>query len=107
MTPAEAAQERAQRRGRRHALAQHRSGPACPQGIRVIDAVATGERRSDEREQFVADMRPSRCGTEVNMRIPKLAQPEMRRQRHRQQQSRVRYQPLVVEDHAQAVHHVR
>lgn len=100
VAPAEAAQQRAQRGGRRHALAQHGGSPARPQRIRVIDAVASGQRRGHSHEQFVADMRPSGCRTQIDVRVRKLAQSKMRSQRRRQQQACVSHQPLVVEGHA-------
>jgi len=43
MTPAEAAQERAQGGGRLQPMAEDGLGPARSEGVRVIDAVAPSE----------------------------------------------------------------
>ena len=43
VAPAEAAQERAQGRRGLHPEAQDPLGPARPQGVGVVDAIATGE----------------------------------------------------------------
>ncbi len=44
MAPAEAPQERPEGGRRLHAEAQDPAGAASPQGVRVVDAVATGRR---------------------------------------------------------------
>ena len=75
--------------------------------VRVVDAVATGERREDEGQELVADVRPSGCGSEVQMLVDQLAQAQVLRQGGRQEQPRVGHQMVVVKGRVQAVQGVR
>ena len=56
VAPAEAAQEGAQGRGRLHPEAQDPSRATRAQGVRVVDVVATRERRHHQRQDLVADV---------------------------------------------------
>ena len=57
VTPAEAAQERPEGRRGLDREAEHTLRAAGPQGIRVVDRVATSERGHDERQELVAKRR--------------------------------------------------
>lgn len=50
-------------------------GPAAPraQRVRVVDAVASGEGRLDERERLIADVRPAGRGPEVDVPVEERA----------------------------------
>ena len=107
VAPAEAAQEGAQGRGGLQADAQHALRAAGPQCVRVVDAVAPGERREDEGQELVADVRPTRPGTEVEVLVHQLAETEMMGQGGRQQEPRVGHQAVVVERRVKPVEAVR
>src|SRR5450759_1551857 len=107
VAPAEAAQERAERRGRLDREAEDPSRAARPERGRVVDAVTARERRHDEREQLVADVRPTDRLPEVPVRIDELAQAEMRAEGGRQEEPGVGHQAIVVEGCVEAVEAVR
>src|ERR1019366_9087726 len=77
MAPAEAAQERAERRGGLEGDAEHALGAARPEGGRVVDAVTTGEGREHQGRELAADGRPARRRPEVEVLVDQLAQAEM------------------------------
>ena len=77
VAPAEAPQERPQRRGGLDREAQHPLRAAGPQGICIVDAVTAGEGREDEGQELVADMRPARLVAEVEMPVHELPEPEV------------------------------
>jgi hypothetical protein len=84
-------------------VAQHRPGVTRAQHVGIIDAVAAGQRRVDERHRLVADIGTSRRIAEMNVLVEELAQSEMLGQRRRQHQARVGHQMLVVEVHVETV----
>jgi hypothetical protein len=51
--------------------------PTRAKDVCVVDAVATGERRHDEREELVADVRPAGRPPEVEVALDELAQAEV------------------------------
>ncbi len=103
VAPAEGTQERAERRGGEHRVAQHRRGGTRAQHIGVIDAVAAGQRRVDEGHRLVADIGASRCIAEIDVLVEELTQPEVLGQCRRQHQAGVGHQTLVVEGHVETV----
>ena len=107
VAPAEAAQERAEGGRRLHPEAQDAARAARPEGVRVVDRVATRQRRDDERQELVADMRPSGCGPEIEVGLDEVLQPEVVGQGGRQQEPCVGHQTLVVEGGVEAVQAVR
>src|SRR5450759_2035971 len=107
VAPAEAAQERAPGGGGLHHVAQDASRPAGPQGVRVIDAVTTRERRHDERQELVARVRPTGRSPEVEVLLDEILETEVCGERGRQQESRVSHQAVVVEGRVEAVEAVR
>jgi len=54
----------AERGGGAQLVTEHRAGGAAAQGIRVVDAVASRERRHDQRERLRTDGGPARIGPE-------------------------------------------
>jgi hypothetical protein len=70
----------------------------CPhstgaQRVRVVDAVASGERGHDERERLVTDARPARRVPEVGVPIEECAQAEVLGERGWQDQPGVGVSP--------------
>ena len=88
-------------------MSEHGRGPAGAQRIGVVDAVASRQRRGDEREHLVAGVRAARRGARIEVRLDELAQAGMRGEGGRQQQPRVGHQPRVVEGHTESVEGVR
>lgn len=85
MTDPAATQERAERGGRLHREAEDPARAARAQGRRVVDTVAARERRGDERERLVPDVRPTRCLPEVEVLPDEVLQAEMLGERRRQE----------------------
>ena len=65
-------------------------------GIGVIDAVAARECRGDESHQLVADVRPPRCVTEVEVGVCQFTEAEPASECGREQQARVVHDAVVV-----------
>ena len=107
VAPAEAAQERAQRGGRLDREAQDPGRAAGPQRVRVVDAVATRERRHDERQQLVADVGAAGLVAQVEVLVDEPLQAQVVGQRGRQQEARIGHQAVVVEGRVEAVEAVR
>ena len=107
VAPAEAAQERAQGRGRLDREAQHPLRAAGAQGVRVVDVVAARERRHHERQELVADVGPAGRRPEVEVLVDELPQAQVVGQRGRQEQARVGHQAVVVEGRVEPVEAVR
>jgi hypothetical protein len=107
VAPAEAAQERAEGGHRLDREVEDPRRPARPECGRVVDAVTARERRHDEREQLVADVRPTDRLPEVQVRLDELAQAEMRGEGGRQEEPRVGHQAIVVEGRVEPVEAVR
>ena len=63
----------------------------------VVDAVATRERRGDQRQQLVAGVRPPRCVTEVELGVRQFTEAEPAGERGGEQQARVVHEAIVVE----------
>jgi len=76
VAPAHAAQEGAAGRGGLQREAQHAAAAAGAQRVRVVDAVAAGEGRHDQRQQLVADVGATGCRTEIEVALHHLAQAE-------------------------------
>jgi phosphoglycolate phosphatase-like HAD superfamily hydrolase len=77
VAPAEAAQERAEGRRRLDREAEDPGRAARSESPGVVDAFTARERRHDEREQLVSDVRPARPLPEVEVGLNELAQAEM------------------------------
>ena len=103
VSPAETAQEGAERRRRQHDVAEHRLGGPGPQGIGIVDRVTAGQRRVDQRHRLVADIGASGRIAEVDMLVEELSQSEVLRQCGRQHQASVGHQTLIVEGHVETV----
>ena len=103
VAPAEAAQERAHRRGGLDREAQDTSGATGAQGVHVVDVVAAGQGGHDQRQDLVADVGPTGLGAQVQVLVDQLLQTQVVGQRGRQDQARVGHQPVVVEGRIQTV----
>ena len=103
VAPAERTQERAQRRRGEYPVAQHRLSVTRAQHVGVVDGVAAGQRRVDERHRFVADIGASGRVPEIDVFVEELSQSEMLGQCRRQHQASVGHQTLVVEGHVETV----
>jgi hypothetical protein len=88
-------------------MSEHRCGRTGPQGVAVVDAVAAGEDGVDHRHGLVADVRPARCGAQINMGVEQLPQSETLGKGGRGDQPGVGHQAYVVEDHPDPVQSVR
>ena len=97
VAPAEDAQERAQRGGRLDPEAEHESGATRAQRIGVVDVVATRERRHDQRQDLVVDVGAAGLRPQVDVLVDQLLQAQVMGERRRQDQARIRHQPVVIE----------
>ena len=97
VTPAEAAQERAQGGGGLDAEAQDPAGSAGAQGVRIVDRVATREGRHDEGQELVADVRRAGGAPQVEEPIDQSLQAQVEGQRGRQEEPRIGHQTIVIE----------
>ena len=103
MAVGEAAQEGAQGGGGQNAMPQHRLGGPRPQGVAVINAVAAGEGRVNQRHRFVAHVGVPGSIAEVHVVVEQLTQAEVLGQRGRQDQTGIADQAPVVEGHGDGV----
>jgi hypothetical protein len=97
MAPAEAAQEGAEGGRCLHGEAEDLRRPACPEHCCVVDAIAAGERRQDERHELVARVRGTRLLPEVEVLLDELLHAKVRGQRRGQEEARVGHQLRPVE----------
>jgi hypothetical protein len=81
--------------------------PTRAKGGRVVDEVTTRERRHDERQELVADVRPARCPSEVKMLVRELLQAEVMGEGGRQEEPGVGHQAIVVKRGVEPVEAVR
>jgi len=107
MARAKAAQERAQSRGSLEGEPENSRRPAGSERVCVVDAVAARERRGDEAEDLVPDVRPTDRGAEIEMRVHQFAQAEMLGQGGRQKKPGIGHQTIVVKGCVEAVGAVR
>ncbi len=107
VAPAEAAQERAQGRGCLDRVTEDPGRPTRAKGVCVVDAVAPGERRGDEGQELVADVRPAMRPPELKVLVDQLAQAQVVSEGGRQEEPRVGHQTVVVEGHIEPVEAVR
>ncbi len=80
---------------------------ARSEGVRVIDAVAAGERRQDERQELVAAVCLAGLATEVEVAIDELSKTQASGQGGRQEEPRVGHQAVVVEGRVEPVEAMR
>ncbi len=78
-------------------------GVASPQGIGIVDRIAPGQRRMNERHGLVTHIGAARRIAEVDVLVEELSQSQMLRQGRRQHQASVGHQTLVVEGHVETV----
>ena len=97
MAPPEAAQEGPQGGGRLDHAAERASRPAGAQHVGVVDAVAVGQRRGHQRQQFVPRVGPPRRAAEVEVMVDEFPQAQVLGEGGRQEQASVVDQAVVVE----------
>jgi hypothetical protein len=93
----ERAQERPERRGRRHAVVEQRGGTPGAQGVAIIDRVAVERHRRDQRHDFRVRVRRPRTIAQANRLVNQRLDPKRSGDRRRQHDPRLRDKPLVVE----------
>ena len=84
-------------------MAKDASRPAGPQGVRVVDAVTTRERRHDKAQELVARVGPARRLPEVEVLLDELLEAEVRSERGRQEEPRVGHQAVVVKGRGEPI----
>src|SRR5262249_1360867 len=87
---------RAQPRGRHHAVPEHPLRLAATQHARVVDRITANKRRADKRQQFPARPSRTRPRTEINRLIHDLLDPEPPGERAREHKARVRDRALII-----------
>ena len=105
MPERERAQERPQRRGRRHPAAQQPPRPARPQQLAVIDAVRAEHHREHQRHHLAPRVRGTRpIPAQPHQPPGQSLDPQPLGERRDQHHTRVRDRPLIIELDLQAVH---
>ena len=92
----ERAQERPERRGRRHAVVEQRGGTPGAQGVAIVDRVAVERHRRDQRHDLRVRVRRPRTIAQANRLVNQRLDPERSGDRRRQHDPRLRDKPLVV-----------
>ena len=103
VAPPEAAQEGAQGGRRLDYAADGAGGPAGAQHVGVVDAVATRQRRRDQRQQLVPRVGPPRRAAEVEVTVDEFPQAQAPGQGGRKDQPGIGHQAVIVEGDADAV----
>ena len=96
MPEGKAAQERPERRGRQHAVAEHAACLARAQHVAVVDRVRAEQHRVHEREHLRARAGGARALPEPYRFVDDALQPEAHSERRGEQQTRVSHHPRVV-----------
>ena len=78
-------------------------GPDSPQRVVVVDAVATGQCRGDQRQQLVASVGSTKGTTQVKVPVNQFTHSQMMGQGHGQDQPSVVHQTVIVEGDLDAV----
>jgi len=84
-------------------MAQRGLGGSRPQRIGVVDAVAAGQCRVDQRHGLVAHVGVPGSVSQIDVVVEQLPQAEVLGQRGRQDEPGVGHQSLVVEGHRDGV----
>jgi hypothetical protein len=107
MTEGEGAQERPQRAGRHHLVAQHLGGGHRAQHVGVVDAVTAGHQRVHQGQDLAS--RPVRAGplAQIDQLVDHRLDLQPLRQRRGQQQASVGDRVAVVERHDEPAWAVR
>jgi hypothetical protein len=107
MAPAEAAQERAHRRGGLEREAQDTSAATGAQGVHVVDVVAAREGGQQQGHDLVADVGTTGLGAQVEVLVDERLQAQVLSERGRQDEARIGHQAIIVEGRSHAVEAVR
>jgi hypothetical protein len=94
----EGAQERPERRRRKHTVAKHAARLADAQHIAVVDRVRSEQHRVHKRQHFRARPRPGRAVRERDALVHERLQPEPIGERRCEQHPSVSDGPLIVEN---------
>jgi hypothetical protein len=103
MAEGERAQERPQRTGRHHPVAEHGCGGPGAQHVGVVDAVAAGHQRMHQGQQLAAGPVCTGPLTKVDQLVDHLLDAQAVGQRSWQQQPGVGDRVVVIEGHAEGV----
>ena len=107
MTPGERTQERSHSRGSHHRMSQHPPGRPGPQQINMVDMGTAHQHRRHQRQNLTTRVRSTHPAPQAHRPIHQIFQPQPIHQRPRHQQTRVGYQPLIIENHPIPVDIVR
>ena len=80
-------------------MGQHPSRRPGPQQINMVDVGTTRQNRGDQRQDLTTRVRATHPALQSNRAIHQTLQPQPVHQRPRHQQTRVGYQPLIIENH--------
>ena len=103
MPERERPQERAQRRGCRDAMTEHRAGLSRAQHVAVLDAVRTEHHCRDQAHYFAPRVRRPRPVAEIDRLIDQRRQPQPASQQRGQHHASIRDDPLIIENDARCV----
>ena len=103
VAPPETAQEGAQGGWRLDCAAENAGRPTGAQRIGVVDAVAAGQRRCDQRHHLVAGVGPARRIAQVQALLYQLGKAEVQGQGGGKEQAGIVDQAVVVEGDVDAV----
>ena len=107
MTPRERTQKRTHSGGGHHRMSQHPARRTRPQQIHMIDMGTTRQHCRHHRQHLTTRIRSTHPTPQPHHPIYQILQPQPIHQRPRHQQTRVGYQPLIVENHPIPVDIVR
>ena len=82
-------------------MTQHRLGRPGPQRVGVVDRVASGQRRVDQRHRLIAHIGPTSSVAKIDLGVQQPPQTQMLGQGGRRHQPGVGHQPPVIEGHQQ------
>ena len=103
MSPAETAQEGPQGGWSLERASQYPPGAATTQRVRVVYAVAPGQRRSHQGHKLVSRIRPTRGISQVKVTVNEFTQSQALGQGGRKDQSGIGYQAGIVEGHVDVI----
>ena len=103
MPPAKVAQEGPEGGRRLDYPAENTGRPTSTQRIRVVDAVAAGQRGGNQRQHLVSPFRPPWPPAEVKVMVDEFPQAQVPGEGGRQEQADIGYQSVVVKGDADTV----
>src|SRR6266545_8312587 len=58
-------------------VSEHRLGPPGPQGVAIVDGVASGQQGANDGHGLVPDVGPSGSSAQIHVGVEQLLQPEV------------------------------